>query len=84
MSGRLSEKIEKLQNIKICYLESASIFILAREFVIVFHVQSAFWEIKVGKNYVISSDLHIFPVKFTLADFLSSRKIIILYKLLFS
>ena len=35
------------------------------------------------KNCVISSDLHIFSVKFTLADFLSLRKIIILYKLLF-
>jgi len=41
-------------------------------------------ENRVGKNCAISSDLHIFPVKFILADFLSLRKIIILYKLLFS
>ena len=50
---------------------------------IIFHVQNGFWKIVLEKNCAISNDLHIFPVKFTLADFLSLRKIIILYKLLF-
>lgn len=36
------------------------------------------------KMQSLSSDLHNFPLKFTLVNFLSSRKIIILYKLLFS